>query len=73
MNYWRTVILQGTSRRGRCAGCEAVFDPDLGQGGNTNIVVRRDPATRDTTRVLVHRWCRRWRSLWLTSYSLADA
>jgi hypothetical protein len=40
---------------GRCAACKAVFDPDLEQGGNTNIVVRRDPATGDTTRVLVHR------------------
>jgi hypothetical protein len=25
--------------------CKAVFDPDLEQGGNTNIVVRRDSAT----------------------------
>jgi hypothetical protein len=31
----------------RCAACKAVFDPDLEQGGNTNIVVRRDPATGD--------------------------
>lgn len=23
-------------------GCKAVFDPDLEQGGNTNVVVRRD-------------------------------
>jgi hypothetical protein len=47
---------------GRCAACNAVFDPDLEQGGRTNIVVRRDPATGDTTRVLVHRWCRPGRS-----------
>jgi len=47
---------------GRCAACKAVFDPDLEQGGNTNIVVRRDPATGDMTRVLVHRWCRPGRS-----------
>jgi hypothetical protein len=30
-------------RRGRCAACNAAFDPDLEQGGNTNVVVRRDP------------------------------
>jgi hypothetical protein len=30
----------------------------MSQGGNTNVAVRRDPATGDTTRVLVHRWCR---------------
>jgi hypothetical protein len=56
---WRKLILQGTPRRGRCAACKAVFDPDPEQGGNTNIVVRRDPATGATTRVLVHR---SWRS-----------
>jgi len=51
------LILQGTHARGRCAACKALFDPDLEQGANTNIVVHRDPATGDTTRVLVHRWC----------------
>jgi hypothetical protein len=45
-----------------CAACKAVFDPDLEQGGNTNIVVRRDPATGDMTRVVVHRRCRPGRS-----------
>ena len=54
-------------------GLQAVFDPDLEQDGNTNIVVRRDPATGDTTRVLVHRWCRPGRSPRSTSYALADA
>jgi hypothetical protein len=34
---------------------ETVFDPDLKQGGNINIVVHRDPAIKDTSRVLVHR------------------
>jgi hypothetical protein len=34
-------------------GRKAVFDPDLEQGGNTNIVVRRDPATGEMTRVAV--------------------
>jgi hypothetical protein len=28
---------------GRCAAGKAVFDPDLEQGGNVNLVVRRDP------------------------------
>jgi hypothetical protein len=58
---------------GRCAACKVVFDPDLEQGGNTIIVVRRDPATGETTRVLVHRWCRTGRSRRSTSYALADA
>ena len=39
------------------AALQKVADPDLEQGGNTSIVVRRDPPTGDTTRVLVHRWC----------------
>jgi hypothetical protein len=43
-------------------GLQDVFDPDLEQGGNTNIVVRRDPATGEMTRALVHRWCRPGRS-----------
>jgi hypothetical protein len=30
---------------GRCAACKSIFEPDLEQGGNTNVVVRRDPAT----------------------------
>jgi hypothetical protein len=42
-------------RRGRRAACKTVFDPDLDRGDNTNIVVRRDPATGEITRVLVHR------------------
>jgi hypothetical protein len=29
---------------GRCAACKSVFEPDLEQGGNTNVVVRREPA-----------------------------
>jgi hypothetical protein len=37
---------------GRCAACKAVFDPDLEQGGHTNIVVRRDTATGEMTRAL---------------------
>jgi len=28
--------------RGRCAACKAVFDPDLEQGGNISVVVRRN-------------------------------
>jgi hypothetical protein len=31
-------------RRGRCAACKTVFDPDLEQGGNINVMVRRNPA-----------------------------
>jgi hypothetical protein len=54
-------------------GLQIGFRPDLEQGGNTTIVVRRDPATGDTTRVLVHRWCRPGRSPRSTSYALADA
>jgi RNA-directed DNA polymerase len=45
-------------QEGRCAVCRAVFDADLDQHDNTNVVVRRDPATGDNARVLVHRWCR---------------
>ncbi len=37
--------------------CKAVFDPDLEQGGNITVVVRRDLATGGTTGVPVHRWC----------------
>jgi hypothetical protein len=34
---------------GRCAACKAAFDPDLEQGGNTNIVVRVHLAAADGT------------------------
>jgi uncharacterized protein YwbE len=54
-------------------GRKAVFDPDLEQGGNTNIVVRRDPATGEMTRALVHRWCRPGRHPRSISNALADA
>ena len=37
MNLEKPLILQGT-QAGRCAACKAVFDPNLEQGGNTNIV-----------------------------------
>jgi hypothetical protein len=67
----RRHLLQ--QQAGRCAARKAVFDPDLEQGGNTNIVVSRDPATGEITRVLVHRWCRPGRSPRSTSYALADA
>jgi RNA-directed DNA polymerase len=70
-HFHRVHLLQ--RQAGRCAACKAVFDPDLEQGGNTNIVVRRDPATGEMTRVLVHRWCRPGRSPRSTSYVLADA
>jgi hypothetical protein len=43
-------------------GGRTVFNPVLEQGGNTNVVARRDPATGDTTRVLVYRRCRPGRS-----------
>jgi hypothetical protein len=36
-------------------------------------VVRRDPATGEMTRALVHRWCRPGRSPRSTSHALADA
>jgi hypothetical protein len=52
------IAAKGARQAGQCAACKAVFDPDLEQGGNTNVVVRRDSATGETTRVLVHRWCR---------------
>jgi hypothetical protein len=58
---------------GPVRGLQGGFDRDLEQGGNTNIVVRRDPATGDPTRVLVHRWCRPGRSPRSTSYALTDA
>ena len=44
-HFHRVHLLQ--RQAGRCAACKAVFDPDLEQGGNTNVVVRRDPATGD--------------------------
>jgi hypothetical protein len=37
----RRHLLQ--QQAGWCAACKAVFDPDLEQGGNINVVVRRDP------------------------------
>ena len=40
------MILQGT-QLGRCPACKTIFDSDLEQGGNINVVVRRDPATGD--------------------------
>jgi hypothetical protein len=49
--------------RQRYAACKTVFDPDLEQGGNINVVARRDPATGEMTRALVHRWCRPGRCL----------
>ena len=67
----RVHLLQ--QQAGRCAACKTVFDPDLEQFGNTNIVVRRDPATGETTRHLVHRWCRPGRPTRSTSTTLADA
>jgi hypothetical protein len=48
-------------------------DPDLEQFGNATIVVRRDPATGDTTRHIVHRWCRPERPTRSISTTLADA
>ena len=69
----RTVDSLRCPGEGRCVACKTVFDPDLEQGGNINVVVRRDPATGDMTRVLVHRWCRPGRSPRSTSYVLADA
>ena len=38
----RSPLLQ--RQAGRCAAGKTIFDPDLEQGGNTNIVVRRDSA-----------------------------
>jgi RNA-directed DNA polymerase len=70
-HFHRVHLLQWQA--GRCAACKTVFDPDLEQGGNINVVVRRDPATGDMTRALVHRWCRPGRSPRSTSHTLADA
>ena len=39
MNCWPAKVPQA----GRRPACKAVFDPDLEQGGNLNVVVRRDP------------------------------
>ena len=59
---------------GRCAVCKAAFDANLDQHDTTNVVVRRDPATRDCARVLVHRWCRPGRKpTRRTRDALADA
>ena len=43
-NLCGTPILQGTRTRAGAA-CNAVFDPDLEQGGDNIVVVRRDPAS----------------------------
>jgi hypothetical protein len=40
-HFDRVHLLQ--RQAGRCAAWKAVFDPDLEQGGNTNIVVRDPP------------------------------
>ena len=62
---WRIIgrillcgVRQVQRQAGRCATCKTVFDTALEQDGNTNIVVRRNSATGETTRVHVHRWCR---------------
>jgi hypothetical protein len=55
-HYHRVHLLQ--RQAGRCAACKTVFDPDLEQGGNIKVVVRRNPATGGMTRALVHRWNR---------------
>ena len=73
---WRNLgaaATVSTFGNGRRRGLQPGLDPDLEQGGNINVVVRRDPATGDTTRALVHRWCRPGRSPRSTSYALADA
>jgi hypothetical protein len=44
--------------RGRCAACEAIFDPDVERGDEIDVAVRREPAAGEMTRVLAHRWCR---------------
>ena len=46
------MILQGTERAGGGAVCKGVFDPDLEQRGNINVVVCRGPVTGDTTLVV---------------------
>jgi hypothetical protein len=70
-HFHRVHLLQ--RQAGRCAACKAVFNPDLEQGGNINVVVRRDPATGETTRALVHRWGRPGRHPRPTLNALADA
>jgi RNA-directed DNA polymerase len=60
-------------QEGRCAACKTVINPDLEQFGNTNIVVRRDPATGEMIRLLIHRWCRPGRLPRPASATLADA
>jgi hypothetical protein len=49
--YGFSKVLQA----GRCPACKTLLEPDLEQGDNTNIVVRRDPTTGEVIRVLVHR------------------
>jgi hypothetical protein len=43
MTLWRTIEFSKVTQAGRCAACKVVFDPDLEQGGNIDIVVRRNP------------------------------
>ena len=57
MNTWRTAILQGAAgASGPVRGLQSgllIRTSDLEQGVNVNVVVvRRDPATGDTTRRL---------------------
>jgi hypothetical protein len=40
---------------GRC-GLQSGLRSEARAGGNTNIVVRRDPGTGEATRVLAYRW-----------------
>jgi hypothetical protein len=54
---WETLIFQGVPQSSWLTAFRAVFDPDLEQGGNINVVVRSDSATGAGIRVLVHRWC----------------
>jgi hypothetical protein len=43
MELWGTADSPRYRRRVDGRGCKAVFDPDLEQGGDINVVVRRDP------------------------------
>jgi hypothetical protein len=54
-------VKNGLSKYGRHARARParrVFDPDLEQGGDTNIAERSDLVTGEMTRILVHPWCR---------------
>jgi RNA-directed DNA polymerase len=60
-------------QEGRCAACGAVFNEDAQQHGDVIMYASRDAVTGDSTRALIHRWCRPGRPSRRSATTLADA